>query len=314
MLIVQAVTLNDPAGINTNEKLPCSSNTSTSPTNLEINNKLSVILSIYWKDQNCDLKPLATLQPNSSDSYNSFVGHNWIAVENKTSKVVSTFKNFNGTTNVWTVKDLFKVLTSTATKPDSTATDITANETSPTSTVANRPLSNGDHEADVPVYFFVIGGVLVILLAIPTGYYMLNRQRLVNVAKPRDTPMSPKKDELLDSNPPPTQLASHLVKTQPVDSLNSSSTSTSGDIRIVIDNILPPPVGMTSMVDESVLFDSRLVIRKKMAGSGGCGQVYKAKYANKDAVAKIPILEAHEQLIYDESQVMRKLSSPWTVN
>ncbi|KAJ2991035.1 hypothetical protein HDV02_004012, partial [Globomyces sp. JEL0801] len=53
---------------------------------------------------------------------------------------------------------------------------------------------------------------------------------------------------------------------------NSTTTSGSGDLGIVIGNIPPPPLGITSMVEESVLFDSRLVIRKKMAGSGGCGQ------------------------------------------
>ncbi|KAJ3000043.1 hypothetical protein HDV02_000995 [Globomyces sp. JEL0801] len=64
---------------------------------------------------------------------------------------------------------------------------------------------------------------------------------------------------------------------------------------------------------QSVLFDSRLIIKKQMAGSGGSGQVYKAIYAGKNAVAKIPIQEKHEHLIYEETQMLEKLQSPYIV-
>ncbi|KAJ2984465.1 hypothetical protein HDV02_001091, partial [Globomyces sp. JEL0801] len=50
----------------------------------------------------------------------------------------------------------------------------------------------------------------------------------------------------------------------------------------------------------------RLVIKKKMAGSGGCGQVFWATYAGKEAVAKIPLEKKHEILIYNESRIMKE--------
>ncbi|KAI8895759.1 hypothetical protein BC833DRAFT_600101 [Globomyces pollinis-pini] len=65
---------------------------------------------------------------------------------------------------------------------------------------------------------------------------------------------------------------------------------------------------------QSVLFDSRLIIKRQIAGSGGAGRVYKAVYSGKNAVAKIPLLQKHEDLIYKESQIMQALVSPWTVN
>ncbi|KAI8892886.1 kinase-like domain-containing protein [Globomyces pollinis-pini] len=82
---------------------------------------------------------------------------------------------------------------------------------------------------------------------------------------------------------------------------------------VTTQNSIQPPIQGHSMIGESVLFDSRLVIRKKMAGSGGCGQVYLALYSNQLAVAKIPIMEKHEDLVYQESNIMNALVSPWTV-
>ncbi|KAJ2996970.1 hypothetical protein HDV02_005992 [Globomyces sp. JEL0801] len=68
------------------------------------------------------------------------------------------------------------------------------------------------------------------------------------------------------------------------------------------------------MEKPSLLYDSRLIIKKKLAGSGGCGAVYQANYSGVEAVAKIPRLEKHERLIYEEAQMMQKLKSPWVVN
>ncbi|KAI8895626.1 hypothetical protein BC833DRAFT_148952, partial [Globomyces pollinis-pini] len=60
----------------------------------------------------------------------------------------------------------------------------------------------------------------------------------------------------------------------------------------------------------SSLYDVRLQILKRMAGAGGVGQVYKAVYGGKEAVAKIPFEPEHERLVYEESRVMAALDHP----
>ncbi|KAI8900143.1 kinase-like domain-containing protein [Globomyces pollinis-pini] len=70
---------------------------------------------------------------------------------------------------------------------------------------------------------------------------------------------------------------------------------------------------MVQSATQSTMYDVRLSILKKIAGSGGVGNVYLAVYDQKQAVAKIPIDPEHENLVYEESRLMSKLRSPWTV-
>ncbi|KAI8901958.1 hypothetical protein BC833DRAFT_575724 [Globomyces pollinis-pini] len=71
---------------------------------------------------------------------------------------------------------------------------------------------------------------------------------------------------------------------------------------------------MPAMVstNESTLFDSRLVIKKQMASEGKC-VLYKAVYAGRNAVARIPSTGDEEDIVYAESQVLRLVQSPYTV-
>ncbi|KAI8897886.1 kinase-like domain-containing protein [Globomyces pollinis-pini] len=57
----------------------------------------------------------------------------------------------------------------------------------------------------------------------------------------------------------------------------------------------------------STLYDMTLSIKKKLAGSGGCGSVYVGIYGGKPIVAKVPTLNKHEELIHKELLVMKML-------
>ncbi|KAI8896642.1 kinase-like domain-containing protein [Globomyces pollinis-pini] len=63
----------------------------------------------------------------------------------------------------------------------------------------------------------------------------------------------------------------------------------------------------------STMYDMRLIILKKITGSGGVGNVYHATYDGKQAVAKIPFEKEHERLVYEESRLMTKLRCPYIV-
>ncbi|KAJ2988541.1 hypothetical protein HDV02_005528, partial [Globomyces sp. JEL0801] len=105
----------------------------------------------------------------------------------------------------------------------------------------------------------------------------------------------------------PTVLKMPLKDTETSSSqIPNSTLSNTGTIEVVPSNLhIPPPINRqmantSMMANQSIMYDMRLVIKKKMAGSGGCGQVFWATYAGKEAVAKIPFESEHEQMIYNE--------------
>ncbi|KAI8891664.1 hypothetical protein BC833DRAFT_626611, partial [Globomyces pollinis-pini] len=64
---------------------------------------------------------------------------------------------------------------------------------------------------------------------------------------------------------------------------------------------------------DSKLYDVHLSILKKVEGHGGVGQVYRAVYDGKQAVAKIPFDKTHETMIYEEGRMMSEFDSPYMV-
>ncbi|KAJ2996979.1 hypothetical protein HDV02_006001 [Globomyces sp. JEL0801] len=64
---------------------------------------------------------------------------------------------------------------------------------------------------------------------------------------------------------------------------------------------------------DSKLYDVHLSILKKVEGHGGVGQVYRAVYDGKQAVAKIPFDKTHETMIYEEGRMMSGFDSPYLV-
>ncbi|KAI8894214.1 hypothetical protein BC833DRAFT_605726 [Globomyces pollinis-pini] len=117
----------------------------------------------------------------------------------------------------------------------------------------------------------------------------------------------------------PTVLKMPLKDTETSSQIPNSTLSNTGTIEVVPSNLhIPPPINRqmantSMMANQSIMYDMRLVIKKKMAGSGGCGQVFWATYAGKEAVAKIPFESEHEQMIYNESRIMKQLISPYIV-
>ncbi|KAJ3369057.1 hypothetical protein HDU91_000096 [Kappamyces sp. JEL0680] len=57
----------------------------------------------------------------------------------------------------------------------------------------------------------------------------------------------------------------------------------------------------------------RLQIKKKLTGRGGCGAVYLSLFSGKLTVAKIPLLREHQEMIYQEMEMLEKLASPWVL-
>ncbi|KAI8892077.1 hypothetical protein BC833DRAFT_570466, partial [Globomyces pollinis-pini] len=75
---------------------------------------------------------------------------------------------------------------------------------------------------------------------------------------------------------------------------------------------IPQPMPVHNPQD-SKLYDVHLSILKKVEGNGGVGQVYRAVYDGKQAVAKIPFDKTHETMIYEEGKMMSGFDSPYLV-
>ncbi|KAJ3271988.1 translation elongation factor EF-1 alpha [Terramyces sp. JEL0728] len=63
----------------------------------------------------------------------------------------------------------------------------------------------------------------------------------------------------------------------------------------------------------SLLANIALSINKRLAGRGGCGQVYYAIYSGREAVAKVATQTKHEDIILREYKMMKELTSEYTV-
>ncbi|KAJ3310892.1 translation elongation factor EF-1 alpha [Boothiomyces sp. JEL0838] len=63
----------------------------------------------------------------------------------------------------------------------------------------------------------------------------------------------------------------------------------------------------------SLLANIALSINKRLAGRGGCGQVYYAIYSGREAVAKVATQTKHEDIILREYRMMKELASEYTV-
>lgn len=63
----------------------------------------------------------------------------------------------------------------------------------------------------------------------------------------------------------------------------------------------------------SLLANIALSINKRLAGRGGCGQVYYAIYSGREAVAKVATQTKHEDIILREYKMMKELASEYTV-
>ncbi|KAI8901364.1 kinase-like domain-containing protein [Globomyces pollinis-pini] len=87
------------------------------------------------------------------------------------------------------------------------------------------------------------------------------------------------------------------------DTLLNSSLSPTYNLDPTKDTVIPV----------STMYDVRLQITKKIAGSGGEGTVYLAIYDGKKAVAKIPTNQNHQKDVFYESQMMSTLRCPWVV-
>ncbi|KAI8896986.1 kinase-like domain-containing protein [Globomyces pollinis-pini] len=280
-----------------NAKLLCSSDIAAENTNATLNviNTTPRTYRIYWKDSNCTLQLIDQVKSLATLPVESYPKHSFVAVNDKGivdfTYIIAIPSTGNKIIANWELVDsqIPKVTTEGPTRTTTRAFPTTAsisatgkpNNSSQSDTISNTNNSTSN--------LLIICGLIVLVLAILVGFLIFcfrYRNRSV------DDPERKLPSEGFTNN--------HLN--------NNSKESTNLGLSY------EAPIPFTSITPgESTIYDSRLVIRKKLAGSGGCGQVYKANYANRDAVAKIPILEIHEKLVYEESQMMRRLDSPWTV-
>ncbi|KAI8893583.1 hypothetical protein BC833DRAFT_607900 [Globomyces pollinis-pini] len=93
--------------------------------------------------------------------------------------------------------------------------------------------------------------------------------------------------------------------------LNSITTNDNSNTIISVNDSIP--LSFTRTPPSMNNLNTKWSIKRKIEGSGGSSQVYQALYAGQLAVAKVPMLDKHEQLVYREGQMLRKLKSPWTV-
>ncbi|KAI8893371.1 kinase-like domain-containing protein [Globomyces pollinis-pini] len=85
------------------------------------------------------------------------------------------------------------------------------------------------------------------------------------------------------------------------------------DIDIIDSSKINSAQQLISSGPPNLIFDMRLTIESRIVGSGGSGTVYKATIGGRLAVVKIPKDLNHKQMLFHESQVMAKLSSPYIV-
>ncbi|KAJ2987422.1 hypothetical protein HDV02_006201, partial [Globomyces sp. JEL0801] len=216
--------------------------------------------------------------------------------------------------------------TSTQTADTSLTTTISSSKTpstTPASTTTPNILSDGTNFImKYPIILIIIFGFTFVFVGacLKRQRYMKAKKRLETTHfRPSATPLV---QEIPIVAPPPSpknDKTDYRVFVSPQQSSQPTLNNSNGgySFHSSSDKVSPAPFIRKPMPvhnpQASKLYDVHLSILKKVEGNGGVGQVYRAVYDGKQAVAKIPFDEKHEAMIYEEGKMMSGFDSPYLV-